>query len=403
MPHDFGSDGYFRLEATRALARGELLDTPYSLVMSVIALPLYHFGDVLAQFNVFVLFAGLAALALILRRHAPIAILRRAALLVLTASMFGHHTQVFFGEVLTAVCVAAGLAWIATSRATLGYCVAAIGVVNAPATLPALFLMSAERARRLRRAWPAVWPAALCALGIMLEFYLRRGSPFDSGYGGDHGEKTIMPYSGLPEFSYPIVFGLLSILLSFGKGLAFFIPGLWLMLKRTASPPPDALRTFQRHAAWFTIGLVLVYAKWWAWAGGWFWGPRFFLFASIPASIALSLHLSDRRASIGAKILTLAVLVWSTWVGIDGAVYGQLDMAICNAQPDFESLCLYTPEYSALFRPFVVSKTLTMNQKLVFGHAVLAGVVLAAPLLGDLWRAGRQRATVWRQDLPQAG
>jgi hypothetical protein len=121
MPHDFGSDGYLRLEATRYLAHGELLETPYSLMMSIVALPVYLFGDILAQFNVFVLFSGLAAWAAILWRHVPVTILRRAALIVLACSMFGHHSQSFFGEVLTAMCVTVGLALIVIRHATLGH------------------------------------------------------------------------------------------------------------------------------------------------------------------------------------------------------------------------------------------------------------------------------------------
>jgi hypothetical protein len=197
----------------------------------------------------------------------------------------------------------------------------------------------------------------------------------------------MLPYSGQPGFSYPIVFGVLSILFSFGKGLAIFIPGLWLLFKRPARDVPDVVRTLQRYSSWFVVGLVLVYAKWWAWAGGWFWGPRFFLFACVPAAVALALHLCDRHATPRAKALTLGVLAWSTWVGINGAVYDQLDMGMCNNTPNLEAYCWYTPEFSALFRPFIVAKTLNFTEGMLFGYSAAVGIVLGAPFIRDLWRA----------------
>src|SRR6185503_4563922 len=135
-----------------------------------------------------------------------------------------------------------------------------------------------------------------------------------SGYEGDHGVPNILPMPVESGFGHPFVFGVVAILFSFGKGLALFVPGLWLVFKRPVEPTPDTLRLFQRSALWFLAGLVVIYAKWWAWFGGGFWGPRFFLFACFPASVALALHLSDERATSGAKALTLAALIWSVWV-----------------------------------------------------------------------------------------
>jgi hypothetical protein len=391
MPHDFGSDGFFRLEATRYLAIGQVIDTPYPILMSVLALPLYHFGDIVAQFNVFVLFGGLAMLALLLWQRVPAKMIRHLVLIVVAASMFGHHSQLFFGEVLTAMLVAIGLVMVVIGYAAPGIALLILGVLNQPAALPALFLVLLDRARPPHRLWKAAWPIAICVACMMLEFYVRRGHPLAYGYQGDQGPRSVLPYSGLPGFSYPLAFGLLSILFSFGKGLALFIPGLWLLFKRPVERAPDMLRRLQRHSVWFVVGLVLVYAKWWSWPGGWFWGPRFFLFACVPAAVALAIHLSDKGATTAAKALTLAVLAWSTWVGINGAVYGQLDMGLCNEQPNLEPLCWYAPEFSALFRPFIVAKTLSVNEQIVFAYSLVAGVVLAAPLTIDLLRTGRER------------
>ena len=397
MPHEINSDGLIRLETTRALARGEIPDAPTGLLMSALALPLYHFGDIVAAFNTAVFLTGLAAMALLLWKRVPTHLIRRIVLLLLAASMFGHHAQLFFGEVLTAMFVAVGLVLVVIGQPAFGLALLILGVVNTPAALPALFLVLLDRARPPHRIWKAVWPTALCAAALMLEFYLRRGDPLASGYEGDHGARSILPYSGRPGFSNPIVFGIMSILFSFGKGLALFVPGLWLLFKRPPADTPEVLRRLQRHSVWFVVGLVLVYAKWWAWPGGWFWGPRFFLFACIPAAIALAIHLSNERATPAAKALTLAILGWSIWVGINGAVYGQLEMGICNEQPDLEPHCWYTPEYSALFRPFIVPKTLNVMQKALFAYSVAVGFVLAMPFALDLMRTARARLNGLRQ------
>src|SRR5205085_1593251 len=127
----------------------------------------------------------------------------------------------------------------------------------------------------------------ICVAGLLVlgESWLRRGSPFDTGYGGDHGIQTVLPYSGRPGFSYPFLLGVVSILFSFGRGLMFFTPGLLLWLDARTR---DALVRHRRTVVPMLLavaGLVLVYAKWWAWYGGISWGPRFFVFAAIPASL----------------------------------------------------------------------------------------------------------------------
>src|SRR6185436_5776493 len=108
--------------------------------------------------------------------------------------------------------------------------------------------------------------------------YVVRGGFLTTGYSGDEGFRTVLPFSGRSGFSYPFALGVLSMLLSFGKGILFFAPGLLLVAqaRRLADRKVAALID-----AWmlFLVGLVLVYARWWAWYGGWFWGPRFLLIA----------------------------------------------------------------------------------------------------------------------------
>ena len=76
-------------------------------------------------------------------------------------------------------------------------------------------------------------PACAASL-VLLENAVQHGNPLEGGYANDAGRRTALPYSGLPGFSYPLFFGVLSVLFSFGRGLVFFAPGLF------ARYPPQA-------------------------------------------------------------------------------------------------------------------------------------------------------------------
>src|SRR5205823_1986975 len=135
----------------------------------------------------------------------------------------------------------------------------------------------------------------------------------------------------------------------------------------------------------FLIGLILVYARWWAWYGGTFWGPRFFLFASIPASFALAVCLMRyKEASLGMNLLTLVVFCLSAWVSVDGAVFQWpvVNITACtNHSYAMEMLCWYTPEYSVLWLPFVFHFQVDPSQTFFLWLSLLVSAYLGAPLL----------------------
>lgn len=166
----------------------------------------------------------------------------------------------------------------------------------------------------------------------------------------------MLPYSGLPGFSYPLFFGLLSLLLSFGKGLVFFIPGFFLFLSANLREMISGIDLPWGSAVSFIAVTICTYAMWWAWYGGGFWGPRFFLFLCLPASLFLAVIINNTKTISGYLLaVVVAISVLSTWVGINGFLYGQKNMDICWADNfALESFCWYLPEYSALWRPFVV-------------------------------------------------
>jgi hypothetical protein len=229
-----------------------------------------------------------------------------------------------------------------------------------------------------------------------------------------------MPYSGLLGFSYPFFFGLLSLLFSFGKGIIFFAPGLLLPARRALGALSVRLRTIHQLWLLFVVGLLLVYASWWAWYGGWFWGPRFLLFAAIPASLALAVWLRKEDASLAMRLAALGVLTLSCWVGLNGAVFSDATLRPICSYNNFarEAYCHYIPEFSVLWHPFVVAGQLGLSPafyaaegldpgKLIYaGFTALVYFYFAAPLLVRIIRQaippvqmfarGRLSLTAWR-------
>jgi len=319
-----------------------------------------------------------------LKDRVPRGLLRKFFLILVMASMFPNHLLYYYDEVFTAILVAVGCIAIVVGSRLPGWCAIILGVVNTPATLLGLILLNARhilKQKRVRYILAIIITVAL----ILLESWIRRGSPFNSGYANDGGTRTIMPYSGRPGFSNPLFFGLISLLFSFGKGILFFAPGLLLPIRKTLHKLREAIHVdlLAIYILWiaFLIGL-LVYACWWSWHGGWFWGPRFLLFASIPASFALAIRLQWHHTSLRVNILTILILCLSIWVGINGAVYGDQSPQYLSACGGLEiPLCYYTPEFNVLWYPFVVHLSLDQGQMLYLLYSLFVGAYLLIPLL----------------------
>jgi hypothetical protein len=292
-------------------------------------------------------------LLFLVARRSGAAVALRFGLLISAASMFPFHLGFYYGEVFTALLTAVALLLV-TARPLPAAFLLALAVANTPAVLPAFGLTALWLAWRLRRAvlLLLVLPAAALILG---ESMLKFGTPFGSPYLTDFGFQTILPYSGLPGFSYPLVFGALSILLSFGKGLLFFIPSLFVAVPRALKDRGlDPLRVEIEAMLVLLLGMLLVYSCWWSWYGGVFWGPRFFLFACIPAALASAALIGSRLYPIFAGVLAGALL-FQTWGTIQSVLYGTTGLHICTANDyALEFLCWYVPEFSPLFRQFVI-------------------------------------------------
>ena len=405
MPHNIGGiDGWDRYRAVAALLeKGAFSPTAYSMIGPLGAVPLYWLGKVwlgpewwLARYNCIVFGLGLLGFYLVLTQFLRPALVRRFLLVLVGASMFPNHLRSFQGDVFTAIALGLGFALLGMRKGGWGWPLAVLGVVNTPATAVGYALALARRALKNRRWRHVVALVAVVAL-VLGENWIRRGHPLVTRYEGNCGIRTFMPYSGLPGFSYPAGFGILAILFSFGKGLVFFAPGLLLSGRVKAGQIHGKVMDWFCSLLWVVAGMVLVYGHWWAWYGGFSWGPRFFLLASIPASLALAVSL-QAPLRIMPRLAVLAVLALSVWVGINGAVYNLDQLGIC-VENDYalESAMWYVPEFSVLWRPFVVSRTLHSEDNWLIGYGILVFLYLGGPLIRSTVGEARQLLVAWLQ------
>ncbi|MFC6017710.1 hypothetical protein ACFP2T_16025 [Plantactinospora solaniradicis] len=412
-------DGLARYWALiQLLERHQISELPYSLIGPLFATPLWAVGRwygnpqvVVVQYNLLLFALGLAAIHALLRDRTDPRLLRRFLLLLVAGSMIAAHVQDFYGEVFTAMTVGVGLlaaTLTGTGRWTrlAGWVAVVLGVANTPPTIVALGLVVAVlcfRERRIR--YLSVLLAA--AILIIAEAWLRFGDPLHSSYANNGGGETVMPYSGEPGFSYPFPLGVAAILFSFGKGLLWFTPGLFLPVRRRlreeGDPAGGDIRSICLLWTVFVAGLVLVYAPWWGWYGGMYWGPRFFLFAILPACLALAVCLGAERAGVLAHLGTLGAVLLSVWGAANSLVYGQLRPWICYENNwRLEALCHFTPEYSPLWLPFVETPALTGPQRAALAGYALVLLWLVAPLLVRIARRtstaarGQRHLLAWR-------
>jgi hypothetical protein len=360
---------------------GKLTNSPFSLVMPLASVPVLELGRLTqdqawwaARVNVIFLALGVVVAYLLLRRRYDPRLFRLTVLVLLGASFFTNRLRDWSVETFTSTLVAIGIICLASNRHVLaGWAAIVIGVVNTPAAIIGLGLLAcwhAVRTRQLRHL--AAVPAA--AALIMLEAWIRRGGPFVTGYGKQ-------------GFTVSFVVGIVSILFSFGRGLIFFMPGLllWLDRRRRLLPGRQAVAMMLV----FTTGLVLVYAKWWAWYGGVSFGPRFFLFAAIPASVLIAAGIWRAGQSAAADAVTLGVLALSAWVALSGAIEDpRVLLAFCKADNfRYEPQCWYYPGHSSLWQVATQFPHLIRSNAVAVAYIAIVFCYLAAPLAASLARA----------------
>jgi hypothetical protein len=375
-----GGDGHIRYEMVMQLADGKfdslakfsmvqpLLTLAYGGILSIFG------GDLFAAasyFNMTVFFAGLVVMYARIYHLFGHNTANLFAILAVGFGMYPHYVAHFYGEVLTSVLLM--LCLLFYRHKVIFYGCLVIGILNTPAMMPAAGLALLALAW-VERSWHPLAAIALIAGLFMAEQQLKYGGPLSSPYGwdGERGLQTVLPYSGLPGFSYPLLFGLLSLVFAFGKSVFLFIPTLFFLwrekLTTLLSVPPRYLAIM----ALFVVAVTVTYAKWWAWYGGFSWGARFFLFLVLPMALVAARGLERPMKGWKDRVGAIAIVVSAGWVGLNGLVWGNLDLGACLENDyAFEALCWYAPEFSPLFRPFVVGKLGMMLQ----WPAVLATLV----------------------------
>lgn len=371
-----GGDGQLRYQVVAAwLSGADIPATKYSLIQPLLTLPLAWLGETASLghreavkfFNFIVLlFLG----RMIYRRVSELkgqTFATDMGLLILGASMLPASLSAYYGEVLTAFTVVAGFLCLGC-RPVLAAILIGIGVANTPVMgLPVLlaglaFLSnrdtgSTKPISKAKSVWPIVWGLIAAGLFFLVETKFKFGSIFSGGYfsAAERSGQTVLPYSDQPGFSYPMFFGVVSILFSFGKGLLFFIPSLMLFFDRSRLRLAGLWSREGTALGLFILGLILVYSKWWAWHGAGFWGPRFFLVLIFPAAYILTAWLRTERSRFATFGLVF-ILLSSSWVGIASSAFGEFGIISQCTDNDFalELLCWYVPEFSPLWRPFVV-------------------------------------------------
>lgn len=386
LPHSVTGDGRLRFVALQGWLAGQgMPSTKYPLIGSLPVVPLMLLGRVIAapdwwvsRYNVIVYAAGLGLLYVLLRRRLAGDVLGAFLLLLGTTAMLPNSLRGFGAETFSAMAVGTGLVAWSVGRWKTATVLLGVGVANQPATFVGLALALgwwAWREKRLRTLAPLVLSAGLW----LLENAVRKGTALSTGYETDHGFQTLLPYSGLKGFSYPLFFGVPSLLISFGKGLLFFAPGLVLVFRRgleAVRPVNDVLALWLIYLA----GLVLAYGGWWAWYGGFTWGPRFLIFASLPASLLLAAQVRRPPSALLPATVVLVALIFSVWVGVDGQVFGQLGQDVCAANSyRIEAFCWYVPEFSVLWTPFV-HPNFSWLLPIVVAYAATVAACVARPL-----------------------
>ena len=354
--HQIGGDGTLRHRALLALFdEGRLTMDKYSIVAPLVSAPLlfldrmFGTGDwFLSRFNVFVLAACVACMWRITSRSASPSLAGRFCVLLMSASFLPFSAGMYYGEMFTMVTAAVGLHGLATGGGIGSWALLCVGVANVPPMLLPLGFLALLRAIAARRPWPLLAPACALLL-IAFENWLRRGSPASFGYDDDGIlQNHLMPYVGLGGFSYPLLLGLLGLAFASGIGLFPYAPGLFFL--RSPSAQPEGMRPTMRLWLLFVLLTALVFAKWWSWFGGAYWGPRFLMLGALPATLLLAQQSMRRHESFWSAAATLLCLCWSTWVCINGTTVAfhhlLADPALHAAEG---SVMIWVPDISPLW------------------------------------------------------
>jgi hypothetical protein len=253
------------------------------------------------------------------------------AVLAGVGSPLWHYAREFFAEPLAGFGLVFFLYFALRGRAPGASCTvwalagAMLGlsalakVAHVVLVVPAAVLV-ASNARHLppRRAMPrllACSGAWMLVIAVVAAYNaVRFGSPFETGYGVEARKWTT-----------PLLEGLAGLIMSPGRGLLVYCP---LVLLGLAGAPRFAA-AHRREALFIGLSLLtllLLYARWQMWDGGWCWGPRFLL-PVVPLLLVPVASLLDHLPARGSwrRALVLAALVLAVLVAASGVLVNQAD------------------------------------------------------------------------------
>ena len=389
FPHGIHGDATDRYNSLLTLLEtGVVTPMTFSYIGPLVSAPLLLLGKLvktefwwLSRFNTLLFLGLLFYLWRFLRREFNEGQLRVVALLLLGATMFPKNVTDYYGETFCVTAMIIAIGSFIDGRFFIGAALCLLSVGNAPATIAAgslftvLFLLR-ERSSRYLFLIP------LFVGLILLENYLKVGG-FGFAQMKSMPGPSILPYAATPGFSYPFLFGLLSVLFSFGKGLLFFSPGLIAYFSPAASLVSPRLRALLFACLFYLIGMLPFYCRWWGWHGDWFWGPRYFLITSVMCVLLLAILLTHDRVSRPWKIFAFFAGALSFWVGCQGVLFGQDFLEDCSRRgTELSFICNYVPEYSVLWRTFFADPQIRGRKVAYLIYFILAAAAV-------LWRPGQ--------------
>ena len=185
----------------------------------------------------------------------------------------------------------------------------------------ALVCLAAQGFRRPRGWLVPLAGVALALVGHAICNQLRFGSLFETGYGAQ---------ASASAFTTPLLVGVYGLLLSSGKGIAWFAPSVWLapwgvaaMVRArqhsdAARRGDDARRAGWAIAAAWAVALF-VYGRFQHWGGDGSWGPRYLVPVLPLAALAVGFALdgaSKARKRVAWALAFAGLLVTLGGVGV---------------------------------------------------------------------------------------
>ncbi|MCX6791863.1 MAG: hypothetical protein NT149_02395 [Candidatus Gottesmanbacteria bacterium] len=223
-PFQFFADGDVRFNfISTMVSTGKIISMKYSLIGPLFSYPLALIDQIrgnhywLLHYNYILLCLAACILYSLLNRLASRRFFIVFVAFLFFGSMFPGHIIHYYGEVFSSICMTLGIVLIEKKNTGPGWILMILSVGNMPATIVPLALICIYKIVREKKYEYLLLPIfAVIVLLVDSKLRMPRTSQgFFNYFLDDKGFTTVLPYSGKPGFSYPIVLGILSELFSF--------------------------------------------------------------------------------------------------------------------------------------------------------------------------------------------